>query len=127
MPSSSEALSFLQGNPSPNHEVWIVKAPKIEGTGSGLKGMSIDLSGESATESNGLRVRASKGKTKQIIVVKDPSTGETTMCPIPVKGEIIIAESPSVVNDKPPIGDTSKVKVKQPKCLRKSHPLLGGT
>ena len=89
--------------------------------------MTIDLSGESATEGNGLRVRATKGKTKHIVVVKDPSTGATTICPVPVKGEIIIAESPSVVDDRPPIGDTSKVKVKQPKCLRKSHPLLGGT
>ena len=89
--------------------------------------MTIDLSGESATEGNGLRVRACKGKTKQIIVVKDPSSGECTVAPIPVKGEIIIAESPSVVDDRPPIGDTSKVKVKQPKCLRRSHPLLGGT
>ena len=90
--------------------------------------MSIDLSGGSATEGNGLSVRACKGKTKQIVVVKDPSSGECTVAPIPVKGEIIIAESPSVEDDKPPIGDTSKVKVKQPKCLRRSHPLLlGGT
>ena len=88
--------------------------------------MTIDLSGESATEGNGLRVRATKGKTKQIVVVKDPSSGATTICPVPVKGEIIISESPSVVDDRPPIGDTSKVKVKQPKCLKKSHPLLGG-
>ena len=29
MSSSSEVRAILQGNPSPNHEVWIVKAPKI--------------------------------------------------------------------------------------------------
>ena len=89
--------------------------------------MSIDLSGGSATEGNGLSVRACKGKTKQIVVVKDPSSGECTMSPVSVKGEIIISESPTVLDDQPPIGDTSKVKVRQPKCLRKSHPLLGGT
>lgn len=128
MSSSSEVRAILQGNPSPNHEVWIVKAPKIEGTGSGLKGMTVDLSGGgSATEGNGLRVLACKGKTKQIIVAKDPSSGECTFSPITVKGEILITESPSAVDDRPPIGDTSKVKVRQPKaCLRRSHPLLGG-
>ena len=103
-------------------------SPSQEGTGSGLKGMTIDLSG-STIEGNGMSVRASKGKTKQIVVVKDPSGGECTISPVTVKGEVLITESPSVADERPPIGDTSKVKVKQPKNLLKKnrHPLLGSS
>ena len=87
--------------------------------------MTIDLSG-STTGGNGMSVRACKGKTKQVVVVKDPSGGECAINAVTVKGEVLITESPPAADERPPIGDTSKVKVKQPKNLLKNyHPLLG--
>jgi hypothetical protein len=142
MSSSSEVRAILQGNASDDHELWIVKAPKMDVS---LHGMTVDFSATSEPrQKDGVALKVSKKKGKHLVVTNDPSGecimskssylmflcllfhfGFVTSDPISTKGEILLTEEPPLGENLPPIPDTSAVKVKQPRNLISRHPLLG--